>query len=178
MIEQFGKIAMHYTEATPIVDPATGDMSAGEQLVIILKAEGDEKEYTHQLAISPDLPGTHQLTDWQKSAAMVVLSAAGPVVNSFQHQEKDEDGNPKKYPMPGKVYKVANRTIEIGTMVTFRSYAIRVATAEDEQRAKEAYGRFMERQQLSRMRSIGKRQEKAKVRTAKTIQERKQKKAS
>lgn len=177
MIEDFGKIAMHYHEATPIVDPATGEMTEGEQLVIILKAEGDEKEYTHQLPIDATLPSTDQLTQWQKGGVMVVLSAAGPVVNSFQHQEKDEAGNPKKYPMPGKVYKVANKTIEIGTMVTFRSYAIRAATAEDEQRAKEAYGRFMERQQLSRMRSIGKRQDKAKERTAKTIQERKQKKS-
>jgi hypothetical protein len=176
MVEQMGKIVIHYPEATPILDPATGETTEGQQLVVVLKAEGDDKEYTHQLPITQDLPATAQLDQWQQNGDLVVISASSVRANTFQHQEKDETGQPKKYPQPGKVYKVAGKAIEIGTILSFQSYAIRQATAEDADRAKVAHGRYMQRQQQARMRSIQGRQEKAKARTQKTIAERKQQK--
>lgn len=170
MIEQYLYIVIQYKEAATIADSTNpGEMVEGEQQVIVGKSVADEKEYTHQLPITPDLPGEQQLNQWQTDGALVVISASSVRAMSFQHQEKDEEGNPKKYPTPGKVYKAGNKTLEIGTMVTFQSYGIRLADADDEARAKEAHGRFLKRQQESRMRSIADRQTKAKERTAKRL---------
>jgi hypothetical protein len=78
---------------------------------------------------------------WRKAGSLLVFSSSTVRATSFQHHEKDEQGNPKKYPQPGRVYKVGNKTIEIGTLDIFQAYAIRQATAEEEQRANQAYGR-------------------------------------
>src|SRR5579863_6899835 len=131
MVEELGTIVIHYHEATPITDFTTGDTTEGEQLVVVLKAVGDEKEYTHQFPIGLDLPATDQLDAWQKAGDLVVISASSVRANCFQYQEKDESGQPKKYPQPGKVFKMGGKGIEIGTLLSFQSYAIRAATAED-----------------------------------------------
>src|SRR6185437_7908371 len=101
-------------------------------------AEGDVKEYTHQLPLPGDLPPMKDLEQWQKDGSLVVISASSVRANTFQHQDKDEAGNPKKYPQPGKQYKLGGKVMEIGTILSFQSYAIRQATAEEEKRAKEA----------------------------------------
>ncbi len=178
MIEQIGKIVLAYSEATPILDPESGEMVEGQQLVVILKAKGDEKEYTHQFPITPDLPGERDLDQWRRDGQVVVISASSVRASTFQHQEKDSDGNPIKYPQPGKLYKVGGKTIEIGTILSFQSFAIRPATDAEVKLADQANGRYNERVQQARLRSIATRQQKARLRTQKTIQERKQKKAS
>lgn len=176
MQETFIRMIITYTEPAAIYDPKSGELIEGEQLVIVGKAMGDEKEYSFQLPITPDLPDTGTLERWQKDGALVVIASSGVRATSFQHQEKDDQGNVKKYPTPGKVYKVGNKAIEVGAMVLFQSYAIRQATPEDEERAKKAYGRYLEQQQASRQRSIGTRQAKAKERAKTRIAEAKAKK--
>jgi hypothetical protein len=175
MVEQMGEIVIHYVEATPVMDAATGDTTEGEQVVIVLKAQGDDREYSHQLPLSPKLPSTQQLDEWRDKGVLVIITASSVRATSFQHQEKDEQGNPKKYPQPGKIYKVGGKSTEIGTLLSFQSFDIRAATAEEAARAKEAHGRYMQRQQQNRMRSIQGRQQKAKARTQQRIQDSKKK---
>ena len=169
MNETYGHIVIFYPEAAAIRDPKTGTYSKGQQLAVMIKAMGDEKEYSFQLPISADLPGEQQLEAWRKANQLIVVSASSVGSTSFEHMAKDENGEPKKYPKPGKLYKVANKTIEIGTMVTFQAYGVREATSEDEARAKVAQGRYAEQQQLNRMRSIEGRQVKAEARAQKRI---------
>ena len=169
MNEHFGHIVIFYPESAAIRDPQTGKYSEGEQMAVVLKAAGDEKEYSFQLPISADLPGEQQLDAWRKANQLVVVSASSVGSTSFEHMAKDEKGEPKKYPKPGKIYKVGNKTIEIGTLSTFTAYGVREATTDDEARAKIAQGRYLEQQQQNRMRSIEGRKQKAKARTAKRI---------
>jgi len=176
MNEQIGKIVLHYEEETPVTDAATGDVNEGHQLVIILKAQGDEKEYTHQIPLGPNNPPNTQLDEWRDKGQLVVISASSVRATAFAYREKDDDGNPMKYPQPGKIFKVANKTIEVGTVLSFSSYAIRAATEEDRKRSEEANGLYLARQQQSRMRSIQKRKDKAHARTQQRIQDSKTKK--
>ncbi|MBA3826679.1 MAG: hypothetical protein H0X24_22620 [Ktedonobacterales bacterium] len=177
MIDQVLKIVVHYEEETPITDVKTGEVSEGHQLVIVGKSIGDEKEYTHNLPLDPSNPSIDQLNEWRDKGQYVVVSASTVRANPFLHRDKDDAGNPMKYPQPGKVFKVAgNKTVEVGTVLSFSSYAIREATAEDRQRAEEANGRFNKRRQEARMASIDKKKQKSHERTQLKIQEAKAKK--
>jgi hypothetical protein len=173
MNEQIGKIVLHYNEQTPITDPKTGKLVQGEQLVITLKSLGDEKEYSHQFPLTEEamkrLPGAQQLTEWRNKGQLVVISASSVRATPFEHKVKDDEGKPMKYPQPGKVFQVGNKSIEIGTVLSFSSYAIREATDADRTRAEEANGMYNERRNEARQKSIGARQEKAKKRTAEAI---------
>jgi hypothetical protein len=172
MNETFGQIVLKYKEAAAIPDPTNpGELTEGEQLVVVCKAIGDEREYSFQLPISPDLPAERDIDQWQKDGALVVISSSSVRAIPFQHVEKDEQGNVKRYPQPGKVFKVGNKNVEIGTLLSFQAYAIRLADTDDEQRAKVAHGRYLARQQETRMRSIEGRQAKAKERVSKRLQE-------
>ncbi|MBA2679037.1 MAG: hypothetical protein H0U76_11660 [Ktedonobacteraceae bacterium] len=180
MNDTLGKMVLHHIEQTPVTNPQTGELTEGEQLVITLKASGDEKEYQFQFPMSEEamkrLPPDAQLTEWRNKGQMVIISSSTMRANPFEHKAKGEDGKPIKYPQPGKVFPVGNKTIEIGTVLSFSAYAIREATDADRTRAEEANGMYNERRNEARQRGIVAKQDKAKKRTADAIAKAKQKK--
>lgn len=166
MNTQTGYIVNLYVAPVAIPDPDSAEgVREEEQINLSLRAAADDKEYNHNIAITPNTIALKTLEEWQIEGKLVTVFSSSLRAVPFVHDStKDKDGNPvKKYARAGRKVMVGQLAVETDAFVVFQSYDVQVAeTLGLDKPAEKAHGDYIRRQAEYRKRSNLQRIEKAK----------------